>query len=73
MANNWKFEQSSGFDGYRCQGCGLWVYEGQPLICKCSIREKITILEDKLRDIGVELKGEKDKLRMYLRMNRGKK
>lgn len=34
--NNWKFERSSGYAGYRCQKCSTWLYEDNLLICSCE-------------------------------------
>ena len=32
----WVNEHSSGYLGQRCQGCGTWVYEGEPKKCDCK-------------------------------------
>jgi hypothetical protein len=32
----WRFERGSGYAGYRCQRCGVWVYANQPKICDCD-------------------------------------
>lgn len=34
--DNWVFERSSGYAGYRCTKCATWVYMGQPLRCSCN-------------------------------------
>ena len=38
-AGDWVFERSSGHAGYRCKKCADWVYQGQPLKCKCGEKE----------------------------------
>jgi hypothetical protein len=32
----WKFERSSGYAGYRCQVCYVWIYNNQEKICNCD-------------------------------------
>ena len=35
-AGNWVFERSSGYAGWRCAKCGVWIYDKQPCICDCD-------------------------------------
>lgn len=32
----WHFEVSSGYDGWRCDKCATWVYDGKALVCDCD-------------------------------------
>ena len=32
----WVAEENDGLNGYRCQICGEWVHESQPLECDCE-------------------------------------
>jgi len=36
----WHFEISSGYDGWRCDKCATWVYDGDDLICDCDKEAK---------------------------------
>ncbi len=29
LSNNWVFERSSGYAGYRCIKCSTWIYANQ--------------------------------------------
>ncbi len=33
---NWKFERSSGYAGWRCTKCGIWIYQDTPFNCCCG-------------------------------------
>jgi hypothetical protein len=35
-SNNWIFERSSGYAGYKCINCSTWLYENQPFKCDCN-------------------------------------
>jgi hypothetical protein len=35
--SHWRFEISSGFDGFRCTKCMTWIYANQERECKCII------------------------------------
>lgn len=32
----WMFERRSGYAGYRCQKCALWVQLDEPKLCECK-------------------------------------
>lgn len=34
--NDWIFEVSSGYNGYRCKNCSTWIYEFDEKICNCN-------------------------------------
>ena len=34
--DNWIFEMSSGYSGYRCKKCGTWRYANETKICFCN-------------------------------------
>ena len=36
LPENWEFERSSGFAGYRCKKCYTWIYAGKPFVCECG-------------------------------------
>ena len=36
LYDNWVYEESSGYHGWRCRKCGTWIRDGQPLYCKCN-------------------------------------
>lgn len=44
--DQWKFEISSGYAGWRCTECGTWVYDDKPKVCSCTKKheEKIPSL-----------------------------
>lgn len=33
---NWVFEQSSGYSGWRCTKCIEWIYDAQHFTCRCE-------------------------------------
>ena len=35
-SGKWEFERSSGFAGYRCQVCHVWIYNDQEKRCNCD-------------------------------------
>lgn len=39
--SNWVFERSSGYAGFRCQKCAVWVYEDQEKKCDCTIMNEL--------------------------------
>lgn len=34
--DNWVFERSSGYAGWRCVNCGTWIYFNNPKKCACD-------------------------------------
>jgi hypothetical protein len=38
--DNWVFERSSGYHGWRCVKCGTWIYDNCARICNCKKGEK---------------------------------
>ena len=50
---NWKFERSSGYAGWRCNTCLVWVYQGNSKTCDClqniSGKVKVTFVPGKER------------------------
>ena len=34
--DNWVFERSSGYAGWRCVACGTWIYFNDPKKCCCD-------------------------------------
>lgn len=32
----WYYERSSGYDGFRCSCCGVWIYASKQLKCNCD-------------------------------------
>lgn len=41
MKSNWIFERSSGYDGYHCQNCDIWIYQHDAAICDCTLEESL--------------------------------
>lgn len=37
--SNWFFERSSGYAGYRCDKCAIWIYADQIQVCNCNRKE----------------------------------
>ena len=35
----WRFERSSGYDGWRCLRCAAWRYGGEKLQCDCQLAD----------------------------------
>lgn len=40
VAENWVFERSSGYAGWRCNKCATWIYFNDPFDCKCNRENK---------------------------------
>lgn len=57
---NWVFERSSGYAGYRCSACGTWVYSEQLKECKCTrlrLKKDGTVITHRVKshhDISLE-------------------
>lgn len=41
MSDNWIFERSSGYAGWRCKVCAEWIYDEAPEICTCNKNDMI--------------------------------